>query len=157
MTIAYGYVAPSTAGAILVGDPQTEELQIKTIDTGYARVGRLVMLDTDDAHCKVAGAGEARVIGYIQFESSNGKDSDANGVDSDFTAEDPIRIGHGPAVVLLYATTGQTIVKGDLLYPAAHGALKNSATSTESAVAKAEKSVTTTTLAEDEILVRWLN
>jgi hypothetical protein len=127
-----------------------EELRIKTIDTGYARPGRLMMYDTDVNHCKVAGAGETAVLGWLYPKSTHDDDTD-------FTTEDVVDLAHGPGVVFWgYATTGQTIVKGVLLYPAAHGALKTTATGSERAVAQAEKSVTTTTLAEQALLVRSL-
>lgn len=126
-----------------------KECRIKTIDTGYSIPGRLMMRDTDDQHCKVAGAGEANVTGFLVPTPL--KDADV-----DFTTEDWVRIGRGNCVVTLTLTTGQTIVEGAPLYPAAHGALKGTATSTESSVAKADESVTTSTLAEAPIRVRWL-
>lgn len=127
-----------------------EELRIKTIDTGYAVPGRLVKRDTDDDHVQIAGAGEAAVLGFIVPTPDHDSDDD-------YAAQDWVRVGHGPgAVVPLMLTTGQTATKGALLYPAAHGALKTTPTSTEPAVAKAEQTVTTTTLAEAAINARLL-
>jgi len=136
-----------TLGHAVSGEPLWEDLRMKTIDTGYAKPGRLLMRDTDDDHCKVAGAGEAKVIGYLA-------DLPKHNSDDDFRTEHWIRCASGRNhLVWLMATTGQTIVKGALLYPAAHGALKTTPTSTEAAVAKAVQSLTTTTLAEAPILV----
>jgi hypothetical protein len=133
----------------IIGKVELTECRIKTIDTGYAIPGRLVMRDTDDQHCKVAGAGEPNVIGFLVPVPL--KDADV-----DFTTEDWVRIGRGNCVVTLTLTTGQTIVEGAPLYPAAHGALKGTATSTEASVAKADESVTTSTLVEAPIRVRWI-
>jgi hypothetical protein len=138
-----------TQGLAVAGEPVFEELHIKTIDTGYARPGRLVKRDTDDNHVQISGAGEAAVIGYI----APTPDHDTK---TDYATEAWLRVGHGPGVVVpLMLATSQTAVKGALLYPAAHGGLKTTATATEAAVAKAEQSVTTTT-AEAEINVRML-
>ena len=137
---------------VVAGNPgalQRRRSRIKTIDTGYAKVGRLVMRDTDDNHCKVAGAGEATCWGFIMPPGDN------SDLTADFTTETEIVYGHGPVLTTMYLTTGQTAVKGVDLYPAAHGALKTTATAAERPVAKAEESVTTSTLAEDHILVRY--
>jgi hypothetical protein len=142
------YPTSGTQGLPIAGEPIVEELRIKTIDTGYAVPGRIVMRDTDDNHCKVAGAGEAAPIGVLMPVPKHDSDDD-------FTTEDWVRVGHGPGVVIpMMLTTGQTATKGAWLYPAAHGALKTTASSTEAPVAKAETSVTTTTLAEAAIIVR---
>lgn len=135
-------------GVVSAGHAHYEELKIKTIDTGYARAGRLVIRDTDDDHCKVAGAGSDVILGFL---SPRGVENTS----ADYTTEDWVKVGKGPVVVALTATTGQTIVKGQNLYPAAHGAVKNSATSTERPIGKAAESVTTTTLAEAPINVEF--
>ena len=132
------YPTSGSPGVAIAGHPLHEELRIKTIDTGYAKPGRLVMKDTDDDHCKVAGAGEVAVIGYLAPVPNHDSATD-------FAAEDWVRVGHGPGVVVpLVLAAGQTAVKGAVLYPAAHGALKTAPTATEPAVAKADQSVTTT-------------
>lgn len=131
------------------GALQRRRTRIKTIDTGYAKVGRLVMRDTDDNHCKVAGAGEAACWGFIMPPGDN------SDLTLDFATETEIVYGHGPVLVTMYLTTGQTAVKGADLYPGAHGALKTTATGTERVVAKCEESVTTSTLVEALVLVRF--
>jgi predicted Zn-dependent protease len=138
----------SNQGVVSAGKAHYKEARIKTIDTGYAIPGRLVIRDTDDEHVKVAGAGSAVVTGFLIPVPSHDSDTD-------FVTEAWVRIGRGNCVVTLTLTTGQTAVEGADLYPAAHGALKTTATSTERPIGKADESVTTSTLVEAPIRVRY--
>ncbi len=137
-------------GVAVDGQPLYEELRLKTLDTAYDRPGSLVIRDTDDNHCKVAGAAAVNVIGYIAPVPSHDSDTD-------FATEAWLRIGHGPGVVVtLTLATGQTIVKGDLLGPAAHGMVLDAGANPDSdkIIGQAEESVTTSTLATAPIMVR---
>lgn len=109
------YVVPAEAGAVVSGHVVYEELLIKTIDTGYARPGAIVVRDTDDNHCKVATSGDAGLFGFIAKEPRLS-------TVTDFTTEDNVRIGHGAgAVVALPWDNTLGVTKGDALYVGLHG------------------------------------
>jgi len=115
------YVTPAEAGAVVTAPDSVkyEELRIKTIDTGYARPGAIVVRDTDDDHCKVAASGDAGLFGFIAKEPRLS-------TVTDFTTEDWVRIGHGHgAIVTLpfdHTAGGHAgVTKGDALYVADHG------------------------------------
>jgi hypothetical protein len=123
---------------------------LKTVDTGHSIPGRLVVRDTDDSHVTIAGNDAVNVIGYIAPTPSH--DSTV-----DFATENELRIEFGSGVIVpLTLATGQTIVKGDLLGPAAHGMVKDAGADPDSdkITGQAEESVTTSTLATAPILVR---
>ena len=141
-----------TQGVAVDGLPVYEELRLKTVTTNHTIPGRLVVRNTDDNHVVLAGDNAINTVGYIAPVPSHDSDTD-------FAAEDWLRIGHGPGVVVpLTAITGQTIVKGDLLTPAANGMVKSAGATPDYAkvVAKAEESVTTGTLASAPINARML-
>ena len=112
------YVTGAEAGVEITAPNivQYENLKIKTIDTGYARPGALVVYDTDNGHVKVADSGDAGLIGFIR------KDPLLSSM-TDFAAEDDVQIGHGPGavVVLPFDATAGTVVKGNPLYVGDHG------------------------------------
>lgn len=137
-----GYVKSAVPGVEITAPSRVayEELRIKTIDTGYAIPGRVVVKDTDDKHVKVCASGDAGVIGFIAPNPTLS-------VVTDFTTEDVLRIGHGPgAVVMLYYTgagsPGLACTKGDALYAGVHGSVYKGSTDATKIVAWAEESHT---------------
>lgn len=111
------YVTPAEVGAVVTPTKVIyEELRIKTIDVGYSRPGILVKRDTDDSHVQALGSGEAGCIGFLA------KDPKLS-VTTDFTAEDWVRVGHGPGAVvaLAFDVTVASVTKGDALYAGLHG------------------------------------
>jgi len=146
------YIA-ANQGVAIDGKPVYEELRVKTVVATHTLPGRLVIRDTDDGHFTLAGDNAVNVVGYI--EPNPAKDSAVVP-----TTEDYCRIAHGPGVVVtLTAITGQTIVKGDALAPAATGMVKsysNTSPDPRLRVAMAESSVTTGTLASAPIVARML-
>jgi hypothetical protein len=121
------YVTPAEAGAVVTAPDSViyEELRIKTIDTGYARPGAIVVRDTDDNHCKVATSGDTGLFGFIAKEPTLS-------TITDFTTEDWVRIGHGQGAVvaLPFDHTGAGhagVTKGDALYVGLHGKVTKAA------------------------------
>jgi hypothetical protein len=128
-----------------------DELRIKTVVTSHSKPGRLVIRDTDDNHCTIAGDDALNVLGWLGQVGSH-DDS------TDFTTEDWVRIGHlQGTVVTLTLITGQTVTKGLLLNPAANGMVKLSAAdpNPKLAICRAWESVTTGTLSSAPIIVKW--
>jgi len=129
------YVVPAEAGAVVAGRVEYEELRIKTIDTGYARPGAIVVRDTDDDHVKVGASGDAGIYGFIAKEPTLS-------VVTDFTTEAWVRVGHGHgAIVALPWDNTLAVTKGDALYVGAHGKVfKAAGTDITKIVGWAEKS-----------------
>lgn len=107
--------------------------------------------DTDDDHCSIAGDNALDVLGWLGQVGSHDDEED-------FATQDWVRVGHLPGtIVTLMLTTGQTVTKGLLLNPAAHGMVKLSASdpNPKLAVCRAWESVTTGTLTALPIIVKW--
>lgn len=116
-----GYIKP-TNKILVAGTPLVQELKIKTVATMYP--GRLVQKDTTDSGIKVAvapaGKAFSKVIGILGYEQASDKYKPAT-VDTIYKVNDFVPVLSGGCVVVGSLASGNTVVKGDLLIPAAAG------------------------------------
>lgn len=116
-----GYKKPSNK-IIVAGEPLVQELKIETVANMYP--GRLVVKGTTDADIVVAGApvGKAftKVIGVLGYEQAHDAVKPTT-VDTIYKILDFVPVLSGSIVVVGSLKDGETVVKGDLLVPAANG------------------------------------
>lgn len=119
-------IQPSNA-ILYAGTPVIQEMEVKT--TSEFCPGKLVITDTNDWDCKVAGAASTAVIGVADVPSDEKltsyiSESAAGTVTTAFTAGDQIRVLRGDIIVKLMALSGETINVGTKLVAAANGLVK---------------------------------
>lgn len=120
-----------TNAILVAGTPRVQELEVKTV-TEFCP-GKLVITDTNEWDCKVAGAAAANVLGVADVPSDEKltdyiTESAAGTVTETFTAKDQIRVLSGPIRVMLMALSGETIEVGTRLIAAANGLVAAGAT-----------------------------
>jgi hypothetical protein len=116
---------------LYAGQPEIEEMEVKT-ETLFGP-GRLVISDTTDYQCQVAGDNSALVLGVADIPSDDKLTayyvpSAGGALSKTFAAGDQIRVLRGDIVVKLVALSAQTIVVGTKVAPAAAGMVKAGAT-----------------------------
>lgn len=139
--VQLGFVKPNNdviQGDFPHGSPMVQYLQIETVANMYP--GRLVKRDTTDYQVEVCGA-SGHAIGWLGY----GEAPDADKPTTRTTiytvlATAPVHSGGGFRVRASLAS-GQNVVKGQRLMPAAAGELTDYVAATDDAVAIAAESV----------------
>jgi hypothetical protein len=117
-------------GILYAGEPEIQEMEVLT--PGALCPGRLVIAETTEYQCTVAGVDSKLVLGVADVPSDKRVDyyysPTAGGANTfNFTAADQIRVLRGDVVVRVVGLSGQTIVVGTRLVPAANGMVKAAA------------------------------
>jgi len=154
-----GYMKPANAIVVDGGNMHVQFMNVEAVANMYP--GRLVMKGTGD-HDAIVNTGEGTAIGWLGYEQTIKKYRPATedtiylGEDSDPVVYTQAAVLHGPGMVIVGSlAVSQTIIKGDMLLATTAGQLtKWSAGHTP--VAIAEESVTTTSVAASDIIVRSL-
>jgi len=112
---------------LYAGEPQIQEMEVETVTTFGP--GRLVIADTAEYQCQVAGDASAVVLGVADVPSDEKLTayyvpSAAGTLTKTFTVKDQIRVLRGDIVVKLVCKSGETIVVGTKLVAAAAGMVK---------------------------------
>ena len=116
---------------LYAGEPEIQEMEVKTVTTFGP--GRLVIADTTEYQCQVAGAGSAIVLGVADVPSDQKltayyTPTAGGALTKTFTAGDQIRVLRGDIVVKLVCDSAATIVVGTRLIAAAEGMVTSGAT-----------------------------
>ena len=109
---------------LYAGEPEIQEMEVKTVTTFGP--GRLVIADTTEYQCKVAGASSLVVLGVADVPSNQKltayyTPSAGGALTKTFTANDQIRVLRGDIVVKVVCDSAATIVVGTRLIAAAEG------------------------------------
>lgn len=118
-----GYKKPSNK-ILVAGNPLVQELKIETATNMYP--GRTVIKGTNDDDIVVgtapAGKSFEKIIGVLGYEQCRDPDKPAD-VDTIYAAGAWVPVLSGPCIVVGRLASGESVVKGDLLIPAANGEL----------------------------------
>lgn len=154
-----GYQKPTNAIVVDGGNMHVQTMKVELVANMYP--GRLVKKGTGDDDA-VINAGEGTAIGWLGYEQTIKKYRPATvdtiylGADSSPSVATQAAILHGPGMVIVGSLpASQTIVKGDMLVADAAGQLIKW-TVGHTPVAIAEESVTTSSVASGDIMVRSL-
>ena len=115
-----GLVQP-TNSILYAGNPKYLEYEVKTATSMYP--GRLVITDTNEYSIKVAGDGATTVLGVLDVEPNELRETI-------YDSGDQARVITGDCVVLLLAESGSTIAVGTKVEPSNSGMISESADDT---------------------------
>jgi len=153
-----GYQKPTNA-IVVAGTPMAQYLLVKAVATMYA--GRLVMKGSADDEV-IVNTGEGTAVGWLGYEQTQKGfrpatvDTIYTGYDSSPSVRIHAAVLSGPGMVIVGSlAVSQTIVKGDMLVATTAGQLIKW-TVGHTPVAIAEESVTTSSVASSDIMVRSL-
>lgn len=118
-----GLIQPANA-ILYAGQPEIQEMEVETV-TQFCP-GKLVIVDTADYQCQVAGAAASDVLGVADVPSDQKltlyyTESAGGAVTKTFTAKDQIRVLRGDIVVKVILKSGSSITVGERLVAAANG------------------------------------
>jgi len=154
-----GYSKPANAIVVDGQNMHVQTMKVEAVATMYA--GRLVMKGTGDDDA-IVNTGEGTAIGWLGYEQMIKANRPATvdtiylGADSSPSVNVQAAVLSGPGMVIVGSlAVSQTIVKGDMLVATTAGQLIKW-TAGHSPVAIAEESVTTSSVASSDIMVRSL-
>ena len=121
-----GLITPNNS-ILYAGQPEIQEMEVETV--GEFCPGKLVIVDTADYQCQVAGVDASDVLGVADVPSDQKltayfTPSAGGAVTKTFTAGDQIRVLRGDIVVKVILLSGETITVGERLAAAANGMVK---------------------------------
>ena len=115
-----GLIQPNNS-ILYAGNPKYMEYEVKTATSCYP--GRLVINDTNEYDVKVAGDGSVLVLGVLDVEPNELRETI-------YDAGDQARVITGDCIVMLKAASGATIAVGTKVEPAADGMVEETADDT---------------------------
>ena len=160
-----GYTKPTNA-IVVAGSPMVQYLKVEAVANMYP--GRLVMKGSSDAEVVVNArtyGDDGRAIGWLGYEQTQKgyRPDTVNdiylGADSDPSVNVTAAVLSGPGTIIVGSlAVSQTVAKGDRLFDAAAGQLTKLSGEMISSgpVAIAEESVSTSSIASIDIMVRRL-